>query len=167
VQASTGHSDIRGTFYGLGVDANGVANSGAKQFRIIEAVNWQVGKLGGQALLGYQTKTPDSGVDDGKKTTDLSVGGRLSYGIAKQVKLLGEVGLTSRKIEDQEKQRLYKATAAVAFSPNTDFWTRPEFRVYVTRANWNDAAAAANASSFGANDRTKATAFGVQMEVWW
>ncbi|MDB5849210.1 MAG: maltoporin [Rhodoferax sp.] len=165
VQASTGHADIRGKFYNL--DQAGVAQAGAKQLRVIEAISWQSGKLGGQALMGYQTATPDSGPLDGVKTTDLSLGGRMSYGIAKQVKLLGEVGLTSRKIEDQEKQRLYKATAAVAFSPNTDFWTRPEFRVYLTRANWNDAASAANATSFGANGRTKATAFGVQMEVWW
>ena len=69
--------------------------------------------------------------------------------------------------EDQEKQRLYKYTAAVAFSPDTDFWTRPEFRVYVNRANWNSAAAAANAMSYGANGQKKATTFGVQMEVWW
>ena len=165
VQGSSGHSSITGQFYNL--DNAGAPQAGAKQFRVIEAFTWQSGKFGGQALAGYHSITPDSGVFDGKKTTDLSVGGRVSYGIAKQVKLLGEVGLTSRKTEDQEKQKLYKYTAAVAFSPDTDFWTRPEFRVYVNRANWNSAAAAANAMSYGANGQKKATTFGVQMEVWW
>jgi maltoporin len=163
VQGSTGHSSITGQFYNSNIPG-GKALPGAKQFRIIEAINWQSGKFGGQALMGYQTLKPDSG-DDRAKMTDLSVGGRVSYGIAKQVKLLGEVGLTSRKFEDQEKQRLYKATAAVAFSPNTDFWTRPEFRVYLNRANWNDAAAAYTGNGLG--DKKKATTFGVQMEVWW
>jgi maltoporin len=32
---------------------------------------------------------------------------------------------------------------------------------------WNDAAAAANAGSFGAGGRTSATLFGVQIEAWW
>ncbi|APW40532.1 maltoporin [Rhodoferax koreense] len=166
LQASNGHAALNGKFYNLD-DVNGVAQAGAKQARIIEAINWQVGKFGGQALVGYQTRTPDSGPSDGVKTKDLSVGGRVSYGVARQVKLLGEVGLTSRAIDGQDKQRLYKSTAAVAFSPNTDFWTRPEFRVYLTRANWNDAAATANSSSFGTNGRKSATSFGVQMEVWW
>jgi maltoporin len=166
IQGSNGHSSITGQFYGA--DAGGTPQPGARQIRIIEAMHWQVGKLGGQALAGYQTKEDDSGPAEGVKTTDLSVGGRLSYGVAKQVKLLGEIGLTSRKTEGSEKQRLYKGTVAVAFSPNTDFWTRPEFRVYLNRANWNDAAAAAHVNGgYGSNGRTKATTFGAQMEVWW
>ncbi|MDB5896143.1 MAG: maltoporin [Rhodoferax sp.] len=165
LQTSTGHAALNGKFYNL--DNNGTAQSGAKQSRILDAINWQVGKFGGQALVGYQTHSPDSGPMDGVKTKDLSIGGRVTYGIAKQVKLLGELGLTSRNIDGQDKQRLYKGTAAVAFSPNTDFWTRPEFRVYATRANWNDAAAVANNSTYGRNGRTSATTFGVQMEVWW
>ncbi|MBV8617710.1 MAG: carbohydrate porin, partial [Curvibacter sp.] len=48
-----------------------------------------------------------------------------------------------------------------------NFWTRPEFRLYVSKFNWNTAAAAANAASFGANGQTNATTFGAQVEYWW
>ncbi|BDT70025.1 maltoporin [Comamonadaceae bacterium OS-1] len=160
LQGSTGHSDLRGKFYNL--DTAGVSAPGAKQARIIESINWQSGVFGGQALVGYQTVKPDNGVT----TKDLSFGGRVSYGVAKNVKLLGELGFNQLKTEGQDKQHLTKGTFAVAFSPNTDFWTRPEFRVYATRANWNDAAA--NAYAFGnGGTRTKATTVGVQVEAWW
>ncbi|WP_295957238.1 carbohydrate porin [Rhodoferax sp.] len=161
LQGSTGHADIDGKFYNL--DTAGVPALGAKQSRIIESINWQSGVFGGQALVGYQTIKPDNGVT----TKDVSLGGRVSYGVAKNVKLLGELGLTQRKIDGQDKQNLTKGTFAVAFSPNTDFWTRPEFRIYATRANWNDAAAAAAPTGGALFGRTKATTVGVQVEAWW
>jgi len=40
-------------------------------------------------------------------------------------------------------------------------------RLYVTKANWNQAAAVANAGSFGMNGKTSRTLVGVQYEVWW
>ena len=161
LQGSTGHADIDGKFYNL--DAAGVPALGAKQTRIIESINWQSGLFGGQALVGYQTIKPDNGVT----TKDASLGGRISYGVAKNVKLLGELGLTQRKIDGQDKQNLTMGTFAVAFSPNTDFWTRPEFRIYATRANWNDAAAAAAPTGGALFGRTKATTIGAQVEAWW
>lgn len=161
LQASTGHADIRGKFYGL--DSNGTPQMGAKQRRILDVVDFQVGKLGGQAMIGYQTLSPDSGAD----IKDFSLGGRVSYGIAKRTKLLAEVATTRRSVDGEASRRLNKGTLAVAFSPNTDFWTRPEFRIYATRANWNEAAAVAAANSYGLGGRRNNNTFGVQMEVWW
>lgn len=161
LQASTGHADIRGKFYGL--DSNGVAQAGAKQRRILDVVDFQLGKLGGQAMVGYQTLKPDQG----DEVKDFSLGGRLTYGIAKRTKLITEVATTTRKVEGEETRRLNKGTVAVAFSPNTDFWTRPEFRIYATRANWNEAAATAAVNSYGLGGRRNGNTFGVQMEVWW
>lgn len=158
LQGSTGHASLSGQFFNLG--ATGL---GAKQSRIVDVINWQNGPFGGQALLGYQTLK----LDNSPSQKDLSFGGRVSYGVAKNVKLLGELGLTQRKIDGQDKQNLTKGTFAVAFSPNTDFWTRPEFRVYATRANWNDAARDAASSGGALFGRTKATTVGVQVEAWW
>jgi maltoporin len=182
VQASTGHASVNGKFYNLDTpatapslaqDALGTISlvpgkpagpqGGAQQRRIVEVMNWQVGKFGGQALVGYQTTRPDGGTTQ----KDFSSGGRVSYGVARNVKLLGELGYTQRNIDGQDKQWLTKETFAVAFSPNTDFWNRPEFRVYVTGAQWNKAAASANSGSFGRDGRKDAIAFGVQMEAWW
>ena len=142
----------------------GTPLAGAKQVRIVDAINWQTGPFGGQALVGYQTLDPD---DTHVKVKDFSIGGRLSYGVAKNVKLYGEGGYTTRNIDNAASQSLHKETLAVAFAPNTDFWTRPEVRVYLTHAGWNDAAARANTATFGANGRTSATTFGVQVEAWW
>jgi maltoporin len=166
LQASTGHASVNGKFYNLdsGTPGTGlVSQQGAKQRRIADAIDFQIGRFGGQALVGYQTSSPDTGPD----TKDLSLGGRVSYGVAQNVKLLAELGATTRSIDGQSKQRLDKGTLAVALAPNTDFWTRPELRLYLTHARWNQAAALANASSFGANGRRSATTFGVQMEAWW
>jgi maltoporin len=161
LQASSGHSSIAGDFYNL--DNAGVALPGAKQFRIADSINWQSGNFGGQALIGYQTLAPDAG----PKIKDTSLGGRVSYGVSKHVKLLGEVAITSRSIQGAAKQSLNKQTAAIAFSPKDDFWTRPEFRIYATRANWNAAASTANAASFAAGGKKSANTFGVQLEAWW
>ncbi|WP_394788037.1 carbohydrate porin [Rhodoferax sp.] len=181
LQTSSGHADLSGEFYNLNTAGGSittvnpitnvatvtptpaVAQGGAKQNRIAEVINWQTGPFGGQAIIGYHTIKPDNSAT----SKDFSLGGRISYGVAKNVKLLGELATTQRKTDGQETQNLSKGTFAVAFSPNTDFWTRPEFRIYTTHARWNDAAATANSSSFGANGRTKATTFGVQIEAWW
>lgn len=162
LQASNGHASLNGKFYGLD-DAAGVSSPGARQRRILDTIDFQIGKLGGQTLIGYQTAKQDQSAE----VKDFSLGGRLTYGIAPRIKLIGEVATTSKKIEGQDAQRLNKGTAAVAFSPNTDFWTRPEFRVYYTHANWNSAARAANAKSFGFGGKRDNNTFGVQMEVWW
>jgi len=161
LQTSTGHSALTGKFYNLGNGA-GLAGAGAKQNRVLDAIDWQVGAVGGQALVGYQTSTPDHSV----KTTDLSVGGRVSYAVHPNIKLLGDVGVTSREIDGQARQRLNKATVAVAFSPDGKFWTRPEFRLYATRANWNTAADAANATTFGGQGKSNTNTFGAQLEYW-
>ena len=190
VQGSNGHADLRGKFYNLNsttttttqtVDTtvtptnpgpifpvitttttSTTSNPGAKQFRIIDAINWQSGPLGGQAMIGYQTLNPE---DTHTKVKDLSLGGRISYGVAKNIKLYGEGAYTTRKIDGQETQHLNKETIAVALAPNTDFWSRPELRLYLTHTNWNSAAQAAN--NFNANGKTNALLVGAQVEAWW
>lgn len=189
LQASSGHASLSGKFYNLdnsttttglllppGFGADNAflfaplvertvvtPQAGAKQRRILDSVDFQIGRFGGQGLIGYQTTRPDNG----SEVRDFSLGGRVSYGIAKYTKLLAEVATTRRNTDDKPRQTLNKGTIAVAFSPNTDFWTRPEFRIYATRAGWNKAAGEANAGSFGANGRRNATTFGIQMEAWW
>jgi maltoporin len=161
IQASNGHASLTGEFYNL--DNVTVPQAGAQQVRLVDAVNWQLGPFGGQALMGYERQVAS---DTNISTIDNSIGGRVSYGLWPKTKLLGEVGLTKRDITNQSSQMLNKATLAVAYAPNADFWTRPEFRLYVTHANWNDAASAAG-YSFTANGSSAATTYGAQIEYWW
>jgi len=50
-----------------------------------------------------------------------------------------------------------------ALAPNTDFWTRPEIRLYLTRVGGNDAVKAAG--TFGT--KSSAILAGIQVEAWW
>ena len=162
LQASSGHAEITCEFYGL--DVGGVAHPGARQARIVDSVNWQVGAFGGQAVIGYQSIKQ---TDATSTLHDFSMGGRGSYGVARHVKLLGEVGYNHLTSTNAASQNLIKETLAVALSPDTKFWTRPELRAYVTHANWNDAAGLANPTGFGRTGRTDATSYGLQVEAWW
>jgi maltoporin len=177
LQSASGHAGLNGQFQGLGDAAapitlsNGVTlntqQPGMKSNRIGDSINWQTGAFGGQALVVVQNGKVEGGVNDGVNTKDFTFGGRVSYAFTHNFKLLGEAGTTSREIDGQNKQLLNKFTIAPSLALAPDFWSRPELRFYVTKANWNDAAAAANAASFGAGGRTSATTTGIQMEVWW
>ena len=144
--------------------AGDASTAGAKSNRIADALNWQMGPFGGQALVGYQTAKSDM---TGVQTKDFSLGGRVSYAFSQNFKLLVDAGTTTRKVDGQADQRLNKVTIAPTLALAPDFWSRPELRFYVTKASWNAAAATANAASFGAGGKTGQTLVGVQYEIWW
>ncbi|MBC7990835.1 MAG: carbohydrate porin [Luteimonas sp.] len=137
-----------------------IFNPGAKQYRIVDSINWQSGLFGGQALIGYETAKP-SNTD--KTTKNLGLGARLSYGVARNVKLYGDANYATLKTDGSSTQRLNKQTLGIAVAPNTDFWSRPEVRLYVSRVGGNDAVKATGA--FG--NRSNVILAGIQMEAWW
>jgi maltoporin len=179
LQTSSGYAALNGqfnNFYNVYTGST-VQEHGKKSNRIADSINWQSGRFGGQAIVGYQTTKPDNST---VTTKDTSVGGRISYAFGNNFKMLAEAGTTARKFSDNSPaQRLNKITIAPTIAMSQDFWSRPELRFYVTRANWNAAAATANSATtdaagvsqantgFGANGRTSQTLAGVQYEVWW
>jgi maltoporin len=164
LQTSSGYANINGRFGDISAGAYG-----KKTNRIANSINWQSGAFGGQAVVGYQTTKSDDPMKN-YTISDTSIGGRISYAVSKNFKWLAEVGHTARKFSDnQPAQSLNKVTIAPTLSMGGDFWSRPELRLFVTKANWNQAAADANAnpaSGFGANGRKSQTLAGVQYEVW-
>lgn len=158
LQTSSGHARIDGEFEGI----DGVS-AGKKVTRIADSLSWQLGAFGGQTLLAYQTNKDEK---TGVETKDTSIGGRISYAFSKNFKLLVDAATTTRTGNGPD-QRLDKLTIAPTLSVGPDFYSRPELRFYVTASTWNDAAAAANASSFGAGGKTSRTVAGVQYEIWW
>jgi maltoporin len=132
--------------------------SGAKRWRLVETLNGQSGKLGGQAVAMIGSAKTEAGV----KTDTMTLGGRLSYGVTKNFKILGEAGYTRTKTDGSPTANLTKVTIAPTLSTGPDFWTRPELRFYVTSAKWNDAAK----SAVGITDKTTGTSYGAQVE-WW
>ena len=67
------------------------------------------------------------------------------------------------KTDGSALQRLHKETLGIAVAPNTNFWTRPELRLYVSHVGGNDAVR--EAGTF--NGRSSATLAGLQIEAWW
>lgn len=152
-----------------GLDANFgslSAASGDKSWRIVESINWQKGRFGGQALALWQTDRLAAG-----KTDSTSFGGRVSYGVTKNFKMVAELGRSQKRPEGGATQKLTKFTLAPTLSTGPDFWSRPELRFYVTKARWNQAANAAagvnGLTGVPANaGKTSGTSFGVQAEMW-
>jgi len=175
LQTSSGLANIQGKFVDLeqSDDASGVAADviAYKVSRVADSIDWQFGNFGGQALLAYQLSEPENGADKGVETKDLSFGGRVSYAFTNNFKLLLEAATTKRSRDGEDDQTLNKVTIAPTLSTGPGFYKRPELRLYVTMANWNTAAAAANTGTFGEDDNgdalKKQTIVGLQYEIWW
>lgn len=160
LQVAQGSAGLNGNFAGL------TSGSGVKSARIVDAFWWQAGALGGQLYGMFQNDK-----EDGKKTDSFSVGGRVSYALTKNFKLVGELGHSERKPEGMATQKLTKFTFAPTLSTGAGFWNRPELRLYVTSAKWNDAAnAAAGPNGIIGIDKygtkTSGTSYGAQFEIW-
>ena len=158
---------------GLGYTGDPTLDSSATSWRAVEFFDFQLTpRLGGQVELVYQKDKRDDGADQNW----LSVGGRASYAITEEFKLVGEIGRDQVEAPGGTR-KLTKFTVAPTWAPaGPGFWTRPEVRLYYTYANWNEAAqrsasmlAAGSALSdtgvFG--DDLHGSNFGVQVEYWW
>jgi len=151
-----------------GLDANFgdlTAPSRAKGVRLVESFTWQRGAFGGQAMAMWQNDRDAAGT----KTNSVSVGGRMSYAMTKNFKLVSELGYSQKKPDGMPTQQLTKFTFAPTLSTGPGFWNRPELRLYVTTAKWNAAAnAAAGAAGLTGNSdgKTRGVSYGVQVETW-
>jgi maltoporin len=159
LQYAQGSAGLDGNFGDLN------APSAARGMRVVESVNWQMGPFGGQAQAMFQQDKAEGGA----KTTSATLGGRVSYAVSKHLKLLAEAGYSQKKPDGSATQKLTKLTVGPALSTGPGFFTRPELRLYVTSAKWNDAAnaAAGTGGVTGIGDgKTSGTSYGAQVEVW-
>jgi maltoporin len=147
-----------------------IAPTGVKKWRLVESLNWQLGAFGGQAVALYGQHDQDTTVGSATpKYKEMSIGGRGSYALTKNFKLVAEAGYMEKKPDGSGTQKLSKFTFAPTLSAGPGFFARPELRLYVTTAKWNDAANAANGLGglTGLGDgKTKGTSFGAQAEIW-
>ena len=164
LQFAQGSAGLDGNF------GNMAETTSVKKFRLVESVNWQVGAFGGQAVALYgrhdQNNAPVIPIP---KYSEVSVGGRISYALTNNLKLLAEVGHMEKSPDGSPTQKLTKFTIGPALSTGPGFWTRPELRLYVTTAKWNDAANAAaglNGLTGLNNGKTSGTSIGAQVEMW-
>jgi maltoporin len=155
VQYAQGSAGLNANFGDL------TAGSKAKQWRIVESVNWQRGAFGGQAMLLAASQTDGAGL----RTTSASLGGRVSYAFTRNFKLVTEAAYSQYKPENADTAKLAKLTIAPTLATGPDFFSRPEFRLYVTTAKWNSAAGNVTGQAAFA-DKTTGTSYGAQVE-WW
>ncbi|HEX5393923.1 MAG TPA: carbohydrate porin [Rhodocyclaceae bacterium] len=144
---------------------------GARRFRVVEGLYFQpTAKFGGQMVAVYQRDSPSNGNPSVVWTT---LGGRIAYGVTQHVKLLADLGQDRVTPEGDVSRRLTKFTLAVALSDGPGYYSRPELRLFYTRAVWNvaarNAAAAGDAiSATGAfGNATGGSVIGVTAESWW
>ncbi|HEX3140917.1 MAG TPA: carbohydrate porin [Rhizobacter sp.] len=162
LQYAQGSAGLDGNFGNL------TAPSGTSAWRLVESFTWQAGPFGGQAiaLYGQQDANPVSGAAG---YDELSIGGRGSFAITNHFKLVAEAGYMEKNPDGSAKQKLAKFTLAPTLSTGPGFWNRPELRLYVTTAKWNQPANDANGigglTGLG-NGKTKGTSWGAQAEVW-
>ena len=99
-----------------------------------------------------------------------SAGTRLSFGVAKNVKLLGEAGFDRvTKNNGAEPQWLGKFTFAPTLSAGRGLMARPELRLYYTYAMWNVPARTQGIDSglvYKETDLLAGSIFGLQAETW-
>jgi maltoporin len=137
------------------------ASSAAKSWRLVETMNWQKGAFGGQVLALAASEKNSAGL----KTDSSTLGGRVSYALTRNFKLVTELGVSQYKPQGGETARLTKLTIAPTLAVGPEFWSRPEFRLYTTLARWNTAAG--NVTGQTAFDgKTSGTSYGAQVE-WW
>jgi maltoporin len=158
---------------GLGYTGDVTLDESAKSWRVVEFFDWQVTpRFGGQFQAVYQKdKRQDGGDQDW-----ISVGVRPVYALTEEFKLVAELGHDQIDAEEGTR-KLTKFTIAPTWSPaGPEFWARPEFRLYYTYAQWNDAAQeAANLIAAGSTlsetgafgSAQHGSNFGVQVEYWW
>lgn len=111
------------------------------RLRVVEGWTAQLNRRLGAELAAVWQR--DSAHDPARQQTWASAGGRLSYGLGEHVKLLADLGHDRVAPQNGDVRRLTKVTGAVALSSGPAYADRPELRLFVTHARWNDAARAA------------------------
>jgi maltoporin len=160
LQYAQGSAGLDGNFGSM------TADSSVKKWRLVESLTWQLGAFGGQAVALYGQHKAEGTAPE---FDEISIGGRASYALTRNFKLVSELGYMQKKPDGAGTQKLTKFTFAPTLSAGPGFWNRPELRLYVTTAKWNAAAndaAGPNGLTGLANGKTRGTSFGAQAEIW-
>lgn len=151
--------------------------SGGWLFRLIERGVFQFSPTMSMMVAGVlqfdnrdASTGPTGATDSSLGNTWASLGARPVFMLSKYtgVAVEGGVDIVKNQVSGSKTEVLGKFTVAGLIRPANDFWARPELRVFVTTAAWNNAV-----NDFGgtggaafAGDNAGLTA-GVQAEAWW
>lgn len=149
--------------------------SGGWLFRVVDRGVFQLNPKTSMMISGVlqfdnRDGNPANTTDSSLGNTWVSLGARPVFMFSKYVGLAveGGVDIVKNQVSGSGTEVLGKVAVAGVIRPANDFWARPELRVFVTTAAWNQAV-----NDFGgtggaafAGDKAGLTT-GVQMESWW
>jgi maltoporin len=146
--------------------------SGGWLVRIVDRAVFQLNpklSMMADAVLQFDNKdgSPDGTTDSGLGNTWFSIGARPVYNFTKYTGIAfeGGVDVVRNQAANSDTGVLGKFTVAPLIRAGSDFWARPELRLFATVATWNDAAGNVGGAAF-AGDQVGLTV-GVQAESWW
>lgn len=131
----------------------------------MDVVNFNMGeRWSAQAVVIYQDD--DLGLEVNSDLKWYSLGFRPVYSFSELYNLAFEVGYDYTELDTGEEGGLLKLTAASEITPDTDFFSRPAIRFFLTYATWSDAFRGLVGGKTNMDD-TSGFAMGVQFESWW
>ncbi|WP_162937743.1 maltoporin [Indioceanicola profundi] len=137
--------------------------SGTRTWRIVDQFTFsEIGNWSAQAVALFEQQT---GGDPADRRDWFSIGARPMYHFTDHFALALEVGHDRVMPEQGSTRTLTKVTLAPTLKAGRSFFDRPELRLFVTYADWNDAAR--DAGLLGTGDGTSNLTFGAQIETWW
>lgn len=153
----------------MGTSGSTLLGSDVTRFRVFDSLWIQPTRNFSASFVALMQK--DKSNASGGTSTWTTLGVRPMYAFTENFKFQAELG-TDRVTSPTggPAQRLTKLTLAPTLAVARDHWSRPELRLFVTYAKWNDAATAAvNAANnsgpvFG--NATSGASAGVQVESW-
>jgi maltoporin len=144
-----------------------------RAWRVVDCLTLERNARFALQAVGLYQETRDAA---GVRSTWTSFGGRPMLFVTRNLSVVADAGLDRVKYPAGSPAtaaaggtgQLVKATLAVVWRPEPRFWSVPQFRLFVSNARWNDAAAAAGTIANGTfGTRKSGTNYGLQGEVWW
>jgi len=156
--------------------ALGSLNSSNTAMRVIDEIAIQPTKtFGMEAVAAVEKNKLDNGAGATANGSWTTLGGRAKVGIADHFSFVAELGWEKTTLDTNTyttslgkplgDRTLVKETAALVWSPTTEFWSRPELRIFFTNASWNNTAQG-TVAGINYADKTSGSQYGVQTEVW-
>lgn len=157
----------------LGKNGWGYANSeGTQSWRFVLDGMASFGSVDVSTFAFYQQNKDyapwtNAAEGEGEDVDKFAIGVRPFHQISQNFAMQYELGYEHLDNKDTDQTGgLVKATIAPTITFESGFWTRPQIRVFVTYASWDDEVSALVGESYTRNGDTNALNFGVQGEVW-
>jgi maltoporin len=146
-----------------GPDFSGTSDD--KQFRIVEQFQFQASpEFSGLFDVTFQKMWRNTAAVGG---TRLTVEIRPVIHFSDYFKLQADFGIGTAKAEGgSDSATLWKLTVAPTVVAGRGYWARPELRLFVTYASWNDLALAEGVAGGAFGTKKNGMTAGAQLEAW-